>query len=582
MGTTQLRVVSDKSTVVKLPATRSTLGVALGHSSLTGPRGRNEDFCGAIVPEGSVLDSKGLLAALADGLGGYGNGREAAEYMVRGLLADYYATPDTWSVTTALDTVLAALNRWLAAIARRSRANAGLATTLSALSLRGARYVTAHVGDSRIYLLRDGRLRQLTTDHVWNHPELSNVLKRAVGLDDNLQIEFSDGDLRAGDTFALVSDGVWRVLEDTRIAGILRGTADAQAAAEALTGVAIGKGSQDNSTAMVLRVLSVSPASLRDWLAAGSHLPLPPRLRIGDELDGLRIEMVLHESRVTLLYRVTRLATAEQLVMKTLRVNADEEACAALIHEEWLARRVTALYFPQVATHDARAHLYYLMSWHEGATLAVQLARGHCYSPADTVQIGIHLLKGVAVLHRLAIVHRDIKPENLHVGNDGRLRILDLGVAASDGQDFGEINNPGTPSYMAPELFAGKIATEATDLYAAGVTLYHLLTRRYPYGEVEPFQHPRFGDPVPPMRYRADIPAWLDAVLLKACARDAKDRFETAEEFLLALERGATRPLDRPRRMPLAQRNPQLLLKLITVASLIVNLLLFYLLSVPG
>jgi serine/threonine protein phosphatase PrpC len=581
MGTASLRVVSDKAPVVRMPVpARAALSVTLGHSSLTGPRARNEDFCGAVTPEGSELESKGLLAAVADGLGGHANGREAAEYVVRGLLADYYATPDTWSVATALDKVLDALNRWLAASGRRNRENAGMATTLSAISLRGARYVTAHVGDSRIYLLRDGELRRLTSDHVWDHPELSNVLKRAVGLDDNLQVDFSDGDLRIGDVFALVSDGVWSVLKDTRIADILLGTADAQSAAEALTRVAIGNGTQDNSTAMVLRVINVPSANLRDSLAAESNLPLPPKLRVGDELDGLRIDAVLHESRVTLLYRVTREASGEQLVMKTLRADADDEACAALIHEEWIARRVTAHYFPQVVTHDARAHLYYLMSWHEGGTLAAQLARGHRYSPADVVQVGIRLLKGVSALHRLSIIHRDIKPENLHAGNDGRLRILDLGVAASDGHEFSEINNPGTPSYMAPELLSGESASESSDLYAAGVTLYRLLTRKYPYGEVEPFQHPRFGDPVPPTRYRPDIPGWLEAVLLKACARDARDRFETADEFLLALERGAARPLSAPRRMPLAQRDPQLALKLIAAASLIANILLVYLLIV--
>jgi protein phosphatase len=74
------------------------LTVDLGHSSLTGPRPRNEDYCAAATPEGAELDNKGLIAAVADGVGGHANGREAAEYCVRSLLADYYATPDTWSV----------------------------------------------------------------------------------------------------------------------------------------------------------------------------------------------------------------------------------------------------------------------------------------------------------------------------------------------------------------------------------------------------------------------------------------------------------------------------------------------------
>ena len=141
--------------------------------------------------------------------------------------------------------------------------------------------------------------------------------------------------------------------------------------------------------------------------------------------------------------------------------------------------------------------------------------------------------------------------------------MLDLGVAASDGCDFSGDQQPRHARRTWRRNCSPASGVESSDLYACGVTLYHLLTRKYPYGEVEPFQHPKFGDPVPPTRYRPDIPGWLEAVLLKACARDVKDRFETAEEFLLALERGATRPLAARRRMPLAQRDPQLLLKLI-------------------
>ena len=76
--------------------TAPRLQASLGYSSLTGPRPRNEDFCGAATPEGPELDAKGILAVVADGVGGHANGREASEYTVRGLLSDYYATPDTW------------------------------------------------------------------------------------------------------------------------------------------------------------------------------------------------------------------------------------------------------------------------------------------------------------------------------------------------------------------------------------------------------------------------------------------------------------------------------------------------------
>ncbi len=571
------------------------LSVVLGYSSLLGPRPRNEDFCGVVTPEGAELETKGILAAVADGVGGQQGGREAAEYTVRNLLSDYYATPDTWGVPQALDTVLKAQNRWLMAQGAVRCGLSGMATTLSALILRGSRYYTVHIGDSRIYRLRDGVLARLTTDHVWDHPEMQHVLKRAIGLDAHLALDHGDGDLCGGDVFLLASDGVWSTLGDARIGELLRQYGDPQEAATALATSATGRGAQDNCTAMVLHVAAVAQASLRDRLSAGRVLPPLPRLKPGDEIDGLRVEVLLHESRMTLLYRVLDLASGQLWVMKTLQLDAcDREAQSALIHEEWLARRVTSPYFPQVAHHTQRAHLYYLMSWHAGASLQQRLDSGYRYPLGEAVQIALHLLKGVAALHRLGIVHRDIKPDNVHAGEDRQLRILDLGVAASDfdasatasasgdgaGECFGEINNPGTPSYMAPEMLRGEPASERSDLYAVGVTLYQLLTRKFPYGEVEPFQHPKFGDPLTPLRYRADIPEWLEAVLLKSVARDPRQRFETAEEFILALERGALEPLRVARRTPLLQRDPQMALKIVAAVSLVLNVLLIYLLLV--
>ena len=104
--------------------------------------------------------------------------------------------------------------------------------------------------------------------------------------------------------------------------------------------------------------------------------------------------------------------------------------------------------------------------------------------------------------------------------------------------------------------------------------LYHLLTRKYPYGEIEPFQTPKFGEPARPTRWRPEIPGWLENILLKAVAREARDRFETAEEFVLALERGANRPIAAPSRQPLIARNPLQFWKVVAALSLLANLLL--------
>jgi serine/threonine protein phosphatase PrpC len=565
-----------------------TLAVSIGHHSAAGGE-RNQDFVGAATPSGRELAEKGVAAAIADGVSACELAHEASEYAVRGFLADYYATPDTWDTPQALEKVLAAINRWLLAQGATRRAAGGLATTIAALVLRGRQFYLAHAGDSRAYLYRAGALRRLTADHVWEQPGMRHVLRRALGLDARLTIDCASEDLAPRDVFLLVTDGVWATLKDSDIGPLLgmvaSGAASPDEAAERMVDAARAYGSRDDASALVLRVDRVPEGGLRDALAAARRLPVPPRLKPGAELDGLRVEELLHKSLVTLIYRVRKIDDGAQCVLKTLTPERGDDPLerAALAHEEWLVRRLTARFFPQIISRasDRQSCLYVLTTWHAGATLQQHLDAGRHFSVPEVVAFGERLARAAGALHRRGIVHRDIKPANVHLGDDGELRVIDFGLAQSSAEDAREraaTPRAGTPSYLAPEQFAGAAPSPQADLYAAGVTLYHLLTRRYPQGEIEPFQTPRFGDPVPPTRYRPDVPAWLENLILKAIARDPAERFETAEEMLLALERGAARPLAVPRRTPLAKRNSLRGWQAIAAAALLLNLLLLFLL----
>jgi protein phosphatase len=555
------------------------LSLEFGYATATGPRARNEDYGGFVEPaDAQLAATKGMLAVVADGVSGGTHGREAAETAVRNLLADYYATPDTWEVPRALGTVLAAINRWLTGqVASRHEAG-GMATTLTALVLRGRRFHYAHVGDSRLYRLRGETLEQLTADHVWETPGMSHVLKRALGLDTHVLPDFGDGELSAGDLFLIACDGVWEPLGQLELHKLLKLHDSPQRAAAALVEAAHARGGQDNATALVARVAAVGESETR--LAEAHDLPLPGRLQPGARLDDFIIEGELHSARDTLIYRARHEQTGQRWALKTLQpvLAGDAEAAARLFAEEWFLKRVHSHYFPEVLPLPGRRFLYFAMRHFEGATLQHKLDAGQHFSAVEAATVGIRILKGLAALHRLDIVHRDIKPANLHVDHEGKLRILDLGVARCPTLDVRDAHaQPGTPSYMAPELFSGAEASVPSDLYAVGVSLYHLLTRRYPYGEIEPFQHPRFGEPVPPVRYRPDLPPWLENVILKAVARDPAQRFETAEEMLLALERGEANPLLR-RRTPLIERSPAGAWPLVALLSIVFNLLLLFLL----
>jgi serine/threonine protein kinase len=260
----------------------------------------------------------------------------------------------------------------------------------------------------------------------------------------------------------------------------------------------------------------------------------------------------------------------------------------SLAHEAWLGSRVApgsgeqgAAAFVQVHELTEPTAFYTVFDWHAGRTLEQMLAEGKRFEVAEIAAAALALTRALGRLHRHGVIHRDIKPGNLHLGDDGQWRVLDLGVAVS-GREPRSLRtlHAGTPSFMNPEQWNRDEhvpADAGSDLYALGVTLYQWLTGKLPYGEVEPYQTGRFRhDPKPPSRLRPDVPIWLDHVVVKAVALDPKQRFETAEEMLLALQRGASRPLAAPGATPLASRDPTALWKIALGVALLFNLLLVY------
>jgi len=552
------------------------LHLSYGEASAAGPRPENQDAIRIVTPAPSLATGKGYLFAIADGVSQCADGALAARTTLQTLAFDYYATPETWAVAQSLDRVLVAHNRWL-------QANGGgqpLLTTLTALVLRGRRFTLAHVGDCRAYRWNGAQLERLSEDHVWEQPDMQHVLKRALGLDQHLLMDYLDGDLREGDCFALLSDGVWSSITERDLAHVLHDQPDLPAAARALVNLAHQSGSQDNASALLLRVDRLPEAVLADALAQLDHWPLPPRLRPGQTFEGWQVEALLAESRQSLLYRV-RDAHAQPWLLKTLPSSRQDEhdAAPALLQEEWFLRRVAGRSFAEVHPLPQRQHIYYVQREYAGTTLAQRFQSQGPMPLADWLQLAPRLIRAVGLLHRRNILHRDIKPENLHLGEDGELRILDFGLAFCPGLSRDQPHQlPGTPSFLAPEAFAGGAPSMSLDLYATGVTLYYLLTGHHPYGEIEPFQHPRFGKPTPASRYRPDAPSWLDEILERALAADPQHRFETAEQWLLQLEQGERRtPSPRPR--PLLEREPLKVWRSVALISLLLNLALLILLT---
>ena len=164
------------------------LKISLGQHSDKGRKEINQDFHGACIPDEPQLTAKGIAVALADGVSSSNVSQVASEAAVKGFLEDYYCTSPAWSVRQSAQRVLMAINSWLYAQTRQSQyrydQDRGYVCTLSALIVKSTTAHLFHVGDSRIYRLRDGSLEQLTEDHrLWISREKS-YLGRALCLTD--------------------------------------------------------------------------------------------------------------------------------------------------------------------------------------------------------------------------------------------------------------------------------------------------------------------------------------------------------------------------------------------------------------
>ena len=575
--------------------------IDIGYASASGRKEVNEDFCAAQLPEGDEQEM-GCILAIADGVSMGGMGREAAQTTVTCLVRDYFGTPATWDTTVALDRIISAQNSWLCSINRRRSPNLGL-TTLTALVLKGHTYTLAHVGDTRAYLLRAGVLTQLTHDHVAPHPDLRHQLLRSIGLEDHVVVDYSQGELQVGDVFLLLSDGVHGQLPLAQLQALTGEGGEAsvsvgvQEASERLLDAALMAGASDNLTAMAARVEALEEATLQDITQSAQALPIPAKLRVGDSIDGLNVVALVADSGVNVIHQVREPSTQKLYALKTLNPARahDKEERAMLAHEAWLAKHMQTGRAAQHLVHlhehlpggKPRSAFYLLYDWHAGQTLQQRLDHDDKISPTEVVALMQQALKALGALHRQGVIHRDIKSANLHWGDDGVLRLLDLGVALS-GKEPAAMRSlhAGTPSYVNPEQWGfspagGEVQEELpsaqSDVYALGVTLYQLLTSRLPYGEVLPYQAGRYyRDPVAPSRVNPQVPIWLDHIALKAVARDQKQRFETAEEMLLALDRGASRPINAPPPSALLQRDPAAKWKLALGVSALFNLMLVY------
>lgn len=234
-----------------------------------------------------IVDSGVGLAILADGMGGYNAGEVASNMATTFLAAELgrwlreAAEPPTLpDLRRAMEICVDNANR---AIFNASNANpnyAGMGTTLVMGVFRDQQFVVGHVGDSRAYRLRQGRIQQLTRDHSLLQEQLDaglitpeqalyathkNLVTRAVGVEDTVMLELSAHDVQPGDLYLLCSDGLSDMLDDNEIAFVVCGQPTLDEAAQALIDAANQAGGRDNISVILVRSDGAAPAGTRAW-----------------------------------------------------------------------------------------------------------------------------------------------------------------------------------------------------------------------------------------------------------------------------------------------------------------------------
>ena len=568
------------------------LEISAGQFSDRGRKEENQDFHGLMFPEAQQRKTKGIAIAIADGISSSEYGKEASEACVTGFLSDYFSTPETWSVKKSVQQVLTALNSWLYSQGRlQGQPQRGRVSTFSAIVLKSTTAHIVHIGDSRIYRLREGQLEQLTEDHrTWVTQE-KNYLCRAMGADTHLQIDYRKLPVNRGDFFILSTDGVHDYIDADEMTRLVLDNQDnLERAAKLIVQRASEGKSPDNLSCQVLRVDSLPSQDPDDVFQELTELPFPPALGEGMIIDGYRIVREIHATPRTQLYLALDTETGMYVVLKTPSVNFEDDPAyiERFILEEWIGRRIDSPHVVKVyAPTRRRRFLYHVTEYIEGQTLR-QWMHDHPRAPLETVRgLVEQIARGLRAFHRLEMLHQDLKPENIMIDRSGTVKLVDFGSTKVAG--IAEIETPiersnllGTRNYTAPEYALDRPGTVRSDLFSLAVISYEMLTGELPYGAMP--GNWKLENPLRGRSYRLarnlnpEIPVWVDGALQKAVAADPERRHEDLSEFLFDL-RHPNPDLVQDRRRPLLERDPLRFWRGLNLFQFVLILILLYLLA---
>ena len=525
-------------------------------SSVGAVRDHNEDF--VVFWEPQDFDDRlkvGSIAILADGVGGIGNGDVASRTAAEAAIDIFReAKPET----SPADIFRQIYDSASAKIFQASREKGRMATTMLTSIFRHNSVSIAHVGDSRAYLIRAGKLKRLTSDHSYTSLQVKlglllernamtsphrSTLTRALGFDPICRYDVLTEPLQPGDLVFQCSDGLYGFVLDEEILDILNKFHPGQACKN-LIALAEKRQASDNVSLQLVQVWDVHYP--QGMTAPPKPKTTGPDVSVGTLLDDrFEITDVIAKSGMASLFKAQDRQTGKAVALKIphLQIESDIAGFERFRREEEIGLRLNHPYILKIIPVEKKSRPYIAMEYLEGQTLSDLLSRVHPLPEPDAAKIASRICEALEYLHQNQVVHRDLKPQNIMLCNDGSIRIMDFGIAkslASRRLTFvGFTPAMGTPDYMAPEQVKGSRGDHRTDIYSLGAILYEMTTGEVPFGGDSPYviMNSRVtGDPVAPRKINTKLTPVIEEIILHAMERDPKRRYQSAAEMKRELD----------------------------------------------
>ena len=505
------------------------------------------------------------IGIVCDGVGSAQEGREAAKRVVTHLMTNFKNRPQTWSIEKSIQKFILSINAILYQESMVNYERPELVTTLTIVVIEGDRLYGANVGDSRVYLFREDKLTQLSTDQAMEESGYENVLTQAIGIEKDVSPYYFENQIQKDDKILLCSDGLYNIMSEDRLqTGISLGANALVKKASKLMEEKL----PDDTTAVVIQIQEVS---LLEELKK-QNLDIPTSLKTGDEIDGYTLEKSLIQNNRTWLCNKNK----KQYVLKFAPVEAleDKTILDLFVQEAWNAKRLKAGFFPKAVIPKKRNARYYVMEALDGVDLNTYLKK-RVLSVDESINLAKTLLKMSQYLIKFDLVHGDIKPENIMIINrDDKkfFKIIDFGSIT---EVYSISSKAGTPSYLSPQRFQGDAISETSEIFSIGVTLHQSLTNKFPYGEIEPFQNPTFKQAKSLKVLNNKIPHWLDSVILRSIAIEEQNRYKNYSNMMYELENTQKVKPYFNKNAPLLEKNPLMVYKVGFYLMLLINIVIY-------